>query len=152
MSPALRLHSTITALLTSGFVFAAPGDAPIDSMDLGAMKLKPRVSAPVAAPVSGAVSPTPSLIPKSTATPGAATPIGIGRSVVAPGVAPATSPSAATAPSPVTVPAQSGIGTAIQSPIGSKRAIDIVAAPANKPGEEKSSTDVQVKMPSMFRR
>ncbi len=155
MKPALRLSITITALSTAGFVFAAAGDPPIDSIDLGSMKLKPRSSAP-AAPignVGGAVAPAPALIPKSTAAPGSPAPTVIGKSVIAPGAAPAATQSTA-APSPAPAPSQSGIGNVIQSPIAPKKGIDILAAPASsKPaaGEDRSN-DVQVRMPSMFRK
>jgi hypothetical protein len=145
----LRLNIAITALSTAGFGLAAPGDPPTDGIDLGSMKLKPRVAAP-AANVVGAPAPAPSLIPRPAGTPGITTPTVIG------GTAPVQSATQNTAaPSNTASTTQSGVGTIVTAPIGSRKAIDILAPPASsKPAQatEDKSTDVQVKMPSMFRK
>jgi hypothetical protein len=149
VKPTLRLSIVITALSTAGFVLAAAGDPPTDGIDLGAMKLKPRSSAPVGN-VVGAAAPAQTLIPKPGGTPGSTTPTAVG------GSAPAQNASQNTAaPSNTASTNQSGIGNIVTSPIGTKKAIDILASPASsKPAQapEERSTDVQVKMPSMFRK
>jgi hypothetical protein len=145
----LRLNIAIAALSTAGFGLAAPGDPPTDGIDLGSMKLKPRVAAP-AANVVGAAAPAPSLIPRPAGTPVSTTPTVVG------GTAPVQSaPQNTAAPSNTASTTQSGIGTIVTAPIGSKKAIDILAAPvSSKPAQatEDKSADVQVKMPSMFRK
>lgn len=149
MKPNLRLSMGIAALSTVGFVLAAPGDPPTDGIDLGAMKLKSRPSAPVGNVVgSPASAPTPAL--KATGTPRGTTPSAIGASAPAQNATQSTA-----APGNPATTAQSGIGNIVQSPIGTKKAIDILGSPApSRPAQasEDASTDVKVKMPSMFRK
>ncbi len=124
MKAIVHVALLLSAVSSAGFACAA--DSPSDGIDLNA--LKPKSQSSTAGNVIGGSSS--SANQKTTGTPGATT---------------------------NTTPA--GIGSSIKSPLGAKGGIGPVGAPGtNKPAQSaqedttSSSNDVQVKMPSNFKK
>jgi len=139
MNPFARV--VVSSLSATSFAALAAGGPPPAEVDLGAMKLK-RATAPATTAAAPATAPT-------TALPA------VQRTNILPAGAAAGAPAAAAAPA---APAannaapQTGIGNVVQTPL-KNRASDILTS--NSKPEEKaaqSNSDLQVKMPSMFRR
>jgi hypothetical protein len=150
MSPTLRTGIALL-LCTAGFAQAA--DPPSDGIDLGAIKLRKAgtpattAAAPAAAPApSNAVAPRAGTVlqNKTTVAPASA----VSAPQAAAPAAPAPQAAAAPAAAP---PPQTGIGTVVgTAPIGKRSASDILGQSQNQ--QQQSSSDLQVKMPSMFKK
>ena len=148
MSPTLRI-SIATLLCSAGFAQAA--DPPsTEGIDLGSMKLK-RATAPTAAvPAAGPASnPPPGLKAANTVQ---RQPANTQAAVATPQPVAATQqPTQAAPPTPAAT--QPGVGTVVgTAPIGRRTAADILGQPAAGNAPQQSSSDVQVKMPSMYKK
>jgi hypothetical protein len=144
MDPLFRIASGFVAALILPMLATAAGEPPPATIDLGAMKLK-RANAP--ATTQAAVppgTPAPTSLPAVQRT--SVLPAGTNAATPAPAQAAANQPANTNA-------AQNGIGNVVQTPL-KNRATDVLNTNANKPDDrnQQSSNDVQVKMPSMFRR
>ena len=142
MNPFARV---VTATLSAiPFAVLAAGGPPPAEVDLGAMKLK-RANAPATAATTA-----------PTGTPATTTLPAVQRTNILPGGAAQATPAAAAAPAAAPASAnntaQTGIGNVVQTPL-KNRATDILQT-NNKPEEKaaQGNNDLQVKMPSMFRR
>jgi hypothetical protein len=138
----------VTATLSAiPFAVLAAGGPPPAEVDLGAMKLK-RANAPATTATTA-----------PTGTPATTTLPAVQRTNILPGGTTQATPAAAAAPAAPAAPqgtanntAQTGIGNVVQTPL-KNRATDILQT-NNKPEEKaaQSNNDLQVKMPSLFRR
>jgi len=133
-----RIFVGAMALSVSGLVAAAGEAPPPNVVDLDALKLKRGT-----APVGGAVAPAP-----TTSLPA------VQRGGLLPGGTTAAQPAAAQAAPTTTSTAaktnEQGIGNVVQTPLRN-RATDLVQ-PKQDDKAAQNSNDVQVKMPSLFRR
>jgi hypothetical protein len=135
----------VTATLSAiPFAVLAAGGPPPAEVDLGAMKLK-RANAPATTATTA-----------PTGTPATTTLPAVQRTNILPGGTTQATPAAAAAPAApqgtANNTAQTGIGNVVQTPL-KNRATDILQT-NNKPEEKaaQSNNDLQVKMPSLFRR
>ena len=144
MNPFARVLVTATLSAVPFAVLAADGPPPAE-VDLGAMKLK-RANAPAtAAAAAPATTAAPTGLPAVQRT--NILPAGAKQSTPAAAAAPAAAQAATTNNT-----AQSGIGNVVQTPL-KNRASDILQT--NSKPEEKAAqgnNDLQVKMPSLFRK
>lgn len=140
---AMNLIARVVTATLSAIPFAvlAAGGPPPAEVDLGAMKLK-RANAPATTATTG--------------TPATTTLPAVQRTNILPGGTTQATPAAAAAPAAPQATAnntaQTGIGNVVQTPL-KNRATDILQT-NNKPEEKavQSNSDLQVKMPSLFRR
>jgi hypothetical protein len=153
MDQTLRTGIAISALAFSSFVLAAPGDPPpAGGIDLGAMKLKKAVAPGQAAPAAATTAP---------AAPAATTALpAVQRKQVNTAVLQnqqnqqnqAAPQQVSNTPPPTNATNQTGVGTVVgAAPIGRKTAAEILGQSSNQT-QQQSSGDVQVKMPSMFKK
>ena len=145
MSPTLRI-SIATLLCTAGFAQAA--DPPsAEGIDLGSMKLK-RATAPTAATPAPTGNPPPGL---KAANAVQRQPANTQAAVATPQpVAAVQQPTQAAPPTPA---ATQGVGTVVSTaPIGRRTAADILNQQPATANTQQSSSDLQVKMPSMFKK
>ena len=146
MSPTLRI-SIATLLCTAGFAQAA--DPPsAEGIDLGSMKLK-RATAPTAATPAPTGNPPPGLKAANSVQ---RQPANTQAAVATPQpVAAAQQPAQAAPPTPAAN--QTGVGTVVSTaPIGRRTAADILNQQPATANAQQSSGDVQVKLPSMFKK
>jgi hypothetical protein len=143
MNPFARV---VTAALSAiPFAVLAAGGPPPAEVDLGAMKLK-KANAPATTATTA-----------PTGTPATTTLPAVQRTTILPGGTTQATPAAAPAAAQATAnnannTAQTGIGNVVQTPL-KNRATDILQT-NNKPDEKttQNNNDLQVKMPSMFRK
>jgi hypothetical protein len=145
MNPFARAVVTATLSAIPIAVFAADGPPPAE-VDLGAMKLK-RANAPATtAAAAPAATPAPTGLPAVPRT--NIGPAGARQPAPAAAAAP-TAPAAAQGTTNTT--AQPGIGNVVQTPLKS-RATDILQTNKTEEKAAQSNNDLQVKMPSLFRK
>ena len=149
MDPFLRISIAIAALAAPGFLLAAPGDPPpAGGLDLGAMKLKKATT-----PAQNAVGAAPAAAPTTALPAVQRQPANAPVTVTPPAGATQQNTQAANQPAATNPANQTGVGTVVgTAPIGRRSASEILGQTSNNQQQQQSSGDVQVKLPSMFKK